>query len=219
MQFTFKFIHKKEFTEENFIISYCNLEAYKAIKSFQTWPEYRMLILGPEGSGKSHLAKIFAKEAGGEFISYDDGELNLKAKAWILEDIEQFGDENQLFHKINLAKEHSISLLITAEFLPRYNLKDLQSRINATATVIIKRPDDGLLRALLMRHFSDRQLVVSSDVMEYIFTRTERSFEYIKRLVENIDKLSLEQKREITAPLVKKVLEKYMPENLADESE
>lgn len=219
MQFTFKFIHKKEFTEENFIISYCNLEAYKAIKSFQTWPEYRMLILGSEGGGKSHLAKIFAKEAGGEFISYDDEELNLKAKAWILEDIEQFGDENQLFHKINLAKEHSIRLLITAEFLPRYNLKDLQSRINATAKVIIKRPDDGLLRALLMRHFSDRQLVVSSDVMEYIFTRTERSFEYIKRLVENIDKLSLEQKREITVPLVGKVLEKYMPENLADESE
>lgn len=219
MQLAFKFFHTKEFTEENFIISYCNLEAYKTIKNIEIWPERRMLIIGSEGSGKSHLTKIFAKESGAKLIDYNDEEPDLKASAWILEDIEQFEDENQLFHKINLAKEHSIGLLITAKLLPRYALKDLQSRINATAKVIIKRPDDGLLKALLIRHFSDRQLTVSSEVMEYIFTRTERSFEYIKRLVENIDKLSLEQKREITAPLVKKVLEKYMPENLADEAE
>ncbi len=218
MQYTLQFIYEKEFTEENFIISYCNLEAYKTIKNSDIWPEHRMLILGPEGSGKSHLAKIFAREGGG-FIEADNDEVNLEALSWIIEDIDQLNSEENLFHKINLAKENSINLLLTASYLPRYHLKDLQSRINATSKIIIKKPDDELLKALLIKHFSDRQLFASKEVMDYIFSRTERSFEYIKRLVENIDRLSLEQKREITVPLVKKVLENHMPENLADEPE
>lgn len=219
MQFTFQFFHEKEFTEENFLISYCNLEAYKTIKNHNLWPDNRILILGPEGGGKSHLAKIFAKETNGLFINLENEEYDLQANAWILEDIDYIVDEKQLFHIINVTKEYGIKLLLTATTLPRYSLKDLQSRIIATTKVIIKKPDDELLRTLLVRHFLDRQLTVAQEVMEYIFTRTERNFEYIKRLVENIDKLSLVQKREITTPLVRKVLERYMPENLADESE
>jgi chromosomal replication initiation ATPase DnaA len=216
MQFAFNFIHQKDFKEEDFIISYCNLEAYKSIKNCFNWPDKRLLLLGAEGSGKSHLAKIFASQLNASYLSLKDQEIE-ESTAWIMEDIDKLENEERLFHVINYAKENAITLLLTASTLPRFHLKDLQSRINATLKIVIKRPDDELLQALLLRHFMDRQLVVSQEVMDYIFTRSERSFEYIRRLVGNIDRLSLEEKRNVTVPLVRKVLEKYMPENLEDE--
>jgi len=113
--------------------------------------------------------------------------------------------------------EQSITLLLTASCMPQFSLRDLQSRINASNKVLIKKPDDQLLKSLLLKHFYERQLIVSKDVLDYIFTRAERSFAYIELLVTKIDELSLEEKRNITLPLVKKVIEIYLPDNVPDE--
>jgi chromosomal replication initiation ATPase DnaA len=218
MQYTLQFIGDKKLKEEDFILSYSNIDAYQHIKNYEYWPESRLILLGPEGSGKSHLAKIFIDEIDANLVDVNQEYEDLEASAWVIEDIENIVNETMLFHKINFAKEHSIKLLMTAETLPKYTLKDLQSRINASSKVIIKKPNDEILRALLFKHFAERQLKIHQEVIDYIFSRTERSFAYIERLVINIDKLSLEEKRNITVPLVKRVLEEYMPRNSIDET-
>ncbi len=204
----------------DFIIANSNLQAYRYIADPEAphhWPEQRLLLIGPEASGKSLLAQRFAQVSGAIYLHHKDALDIDNTSALIVEDICRFENENQLFHIINQSREEGVRLLLTAQYMPQYRLRDLNSRIRATSKVVIKSPDDALLREILNMQFQKRQLRVMPEVLEYILTRSERSYTYIQRLIYLLDTLSLEQKRNITVPLVREVLIEHLPQNIEDE--
>ncbi len=201
-----------DYLEHDYIVSLCNLEAYKAVQGEVVWPNNQLLIIGDESSGKTHLAKIWQEKVGATFLNDGDDFANYinKSSAFILEDIETVKSEEYLFHLINFVRNNSFSLLLTAKYLPDFLLADLKSRITAMHKILIKQPDDEMLKILLLKQFSDRQLRINNEVIEYILTRTERSFEFVAKLVNLIDQMSLSEKKGITVPMVKKVMSNSM---------
>lgn len=200
----------ESYNSEDFILSLSNLEAYKHITENTSWPLNRLIILGAQGSGKTHLSKVWQSITDASYIkSYTDltkaAEHNDK---FVLDDMDELISENELFEIINHCQNNSYELLLTAsELKDSYSLADLRSRINATKKVIIKQPDEETLKILLSKHLSNRQLNVPQEVIEYICNRAERSYEDIQKFAERLDLLSLEEKRNITIPFVKKTME------------
>lgn len=191
-----------------FIVSLSNMEAYNAIHNTDKWHHNRLIILGEEGSGKSNLAEIWRKNIDAVSIT------NLEMDQYfdidspiLLEDIEYVKNEQKLFHLINHCMQNRVPLLMTARSLPSFELKDLKSRINATHKVIIKNPDDELFSILITKYFTEHQLKVPQEVMDFLMTRLDRSYSNITTFLRELDKVSLSQKRNITVPLVKEVLD------------
>jgi chromosomal replication initiation ATPase DnaA len=207
-QLAFSFYTPIYYSECDYVLSCSNLEAYKCLSTSDKWPEGRLIIIGEEGSGKTHLANIWQQLKNAVFIN-ESSELSYnKGQNLICENIQNIQNEEFLFHLINFCKAQEAKLLLTAAKLDQYALPDLQSRINATSKILIRPPDDNLLRVILMKWFVDKQLLVAEEVIEFIIARVERSYSYIKGFMLNLDQLSLEEKRSITIPLVKKVLER-----------
>jgi len=208
LQKTFNFNQDNEYSSQDYIVSYCNLEAYRAIKNYDKWPLNRLLIIGEEGSGKTHLCSIWQSDTNAIVLNEEDiiSQLSTNTFAFIFENIEKVKDQEILFHVINFCTNNNRKLLLTCNFLPHFSLIDLKSRLNATYKILIKNPEDDFLKVILLKNFSDKQLKVGSEVIDYILIRAERSFSFIKKFVEAVDKLSLEYKRNITVPLVREVL-------------
>ncbi len=211
-QTLFNLEHKCDYTSDDYIVSLSNIEAYKAIHSEVAWLNNILLIIGEESSGKTHLARIWQEKCNAKFLDENEDfpPLANKFANYILEDIEQIKSEEYLFHLINFVRNNSFSLLLTARSLPTFLIPDLRSRINAIQKIIIKKPDDEIIRVLLLKQFSDRQLKINPEVIDYIVTRAERSYSFIAKLVSLIDRLSLAEKKNITIPVVKKALSDEM---------
>lgn len=201
------FQYKESYKKSDFIISLPNVNAYKAIEHNYSWPYNRLLIIGEKSSGKTHLAKIWQDKTNAVLINkYSDLKNVDLHSALILENIEN-QSENTILEVINLANEHSIPLLMTASIYPEIKINDLRSRINSTHKYFIKKPDLELLKVLLVKQFSDRQIKIQKDVTEYIVSNMKKSFSTLNDIVELIDKFSQIQKKKITKPLAKRVLE------------
>lgn len=210
-------------TEADFLTSPSNLAARDAMRAWQNWPDRRMVLTGPEGSGKSHLAQIWSAQTGAETaIACDMTEPRLmqliEAPAILIEDLDRVSDlpgpvqrqvETVLFHLYNLANERGIDLLFTGRRAPahwRIETPDLASRVLAMAHVRIAEPDDALLASILTKLFQDRQIHAGDDVIEYLLKRIERSFASAERIVERLDRAALAGQRRITRPLAAEVL-------------
>jgi len=205
-QYTFSLPLPPLFSEDNFLVSSCNREAWQWIHS---WPNWSALILyGPAGCGKSHLGNIWGERAKAQRISLPPG--GEVRGSWLIEDIERITDERALLHFFNSVKENGGSLLLTsactANQLP-FTLPDLTSRLMALPSAHIDQPGDDVLGATLRKQFTDRQMKVDDEVIAYMVPRVERSFAAAKGLVEQLDSLALAEHRNITIPLVKRILE------------
>lgn len=182
---------------EDFCVSASNREAFRWLGEPRGWPMPRTLLVGPPASGKTHLAAVFAAEHG----------------ATIIDDADRFADGEPLFHAWNAATA-TAPLLLTATKLPRdwaHKLPDLASRLAATPLVRIDDPDDALIAAVLEKRFADRGLRVGSDVTAYLVARIERSFAAVAATVAALDMLSLAERRDITVPLAREVLDGQLP--------
>ena len=188
-QSIFHFDAEHDYAPENFLVSSSNQLAYAAVTNFP-WQNYALNIHGPTGSGKTHLAHLAPEEV------------------FVLEDIDQNFNQTELFHLLNKTKEEGKFILLTSiEPLNKvFTLPDLVSRLSAINHVAIETPDNQLFYMLFARHFAARQLKVSDEVINYLVTRLDRSFEKALSIIDKIDKLSLQEKRNITIPLVKNVL-------------
>lgn len=207
-----------QYNTEDFIVSLCNLEAYKYVTEDISWPLGRLIILGEKGSGKTHLAKIWQSISGAQFIcSFSDLLNQQETNDKFIIDTFNISD-NELFDIINHCQNNSFELLITLNSVDNFKLNDLKSRINASKKILIKQPDLETLKILIFKHFSQRQLNISQDVVEYIASRFERSYCFIQELINEIDRLSLEEKRNITIPLIKKVIEDNFLKNASEEN-
>lgn len=208
--------HAESFAREDFLPGPSNQAALALIERWPDWPARAAALIGPEGSGKSHLAAMWAHSAGARFLAARAlGMTNLTSAlatgALVVEDLipGQF-DERALFHLINLAREEEAYLLLTAQTAPtgwRIALSDLVSRLRAIPAVMLSPPDDALLRAVLIKLFADRQLAVDESLIAYLTTRLERSFAAARAAVETLDGEALRRKRPVTRALAAEVLD------------
>jgi chromosomal replication initiation ATPase DnaA len=205
--------HRPALEREDFLISSSNADAVAFIESWPHWPAPVAMLLGPPGSGKSHLVEVWRKSSRADVIrGFASSVLPhiLRHGALAVEDLPGEGfEERELFHLINLAREMKASVLLTArEHHAKWGLRipDLVSRLNAIPVAEIREADDALLRGVLLKLFSDRQIMVDEALLSYLVTRLPRSLEAAGRAVVAIDRLALEQGSAVNRSFVARIL-------------
>lgn len=198
------------FGPDDFLVSPSNEEAYGLLERWPDWPSTMLHLIGPPGSGKSHLAAIWAQRAdapvlGAARVSDEVAAALADVPALVLEDIDQGQlQEGALFHLVNIARERRIPLLLTsAEPFERCDIRtpDLLSRLRLAPVAKIHPPDDALLKAVLVKLFVDRQLVVDTSVVDFLANRIERSLARAAEVVAALDREGLSRGRRITRPI------------------
>ncbi|MBL4926506.1 P-loop NTPase family protein [Fuscibacter oryzae] len=211
--------HGESYDRAGFFPSPANAGALAMIGDDAAWPGGKLLLVGPEGAGKTHLAHIWALNGGRIVASHDLPGLDLRSLGprVAVEDAELIGGnraaEEALFHLHNLilsAAQPSGRLLITARTAPRdwnLHLPDLLSRMQATAIARLAPPDDALLAAVLVKLFADRQISVPPNLIPYLVARMERSIAAARNLVAQLDRLALAEGRGVTRQLAAEILD------------
>ena len=214
-QLAFALPHAESLGRDDFLEGPANAAGLALVDSWPEWPNRIMLVVGPEGSGKSHLAAIWAEQAGARSISahaLDPAAVPgaLATGALVVEDLNSPDvDERALFHLLNLAREDEAFVLITARVPPstfQIELRDLRSRLRAVPTVSLLPPDDQLFRALIIKFCADRQLALDESVVSYLATRIERSYVAARWAVELLDTEALRLGRPVTRALAADLL-------------
>jgi len=202
-----------QFGAEDFLVSSCNADAYTLLEAWPEWPSRMLLLNGPAASGKSHLAAIWSARANARQISSCAlAQANLPALlnsgAVAVEDIDRNGlDEAALFHLLNLAGEKQACVLLTSRNANwTMQTPDLISRLRRFPVANISAPDDDLIRALLVKMFVDRQLVVDTALVAFLSARMERSFKAVRDTVAELDRETLARGKRLTRPLAAKIL-------------
>lgn len=202
----------------DFLIAPCNRDAVGWVDRWPNWPSPALFIFGPAGSGKSHLANIWCERSGADKFLIENLTFDLAANSYfekniLIDTLTPPFDELAFLHFFNALAERGRQLLIVAELPPArwtISLADLRSRLHAAPAVGIGMPDDGLVGAVMLKQFADRQLNVDPEVLTFLLARMERSFEAVGKLVAAIDEAALIEKRTITIPFAKKVLGQLM---------
>lgn len=206
-QLVFDLPHRQALELEDFLVSRSNAAAVALVDSWPGWSNASVLVQGPAGSGKSHLANVFRLKSGAARVEARDISDATVAQletdgALAVENIDQgIAADRTLFHLLNTARERKASLLLTSRAAPgeiEIALPDLRSRLRALPLVSIEAPDEQLLNAVLVKLFSDRQLSVEPHVVSYLALHIERSMDAARRVVEAADRLSLARQRRIT---------------------
>jgi chromosomal replication initiation ATPase DnaA len=214
-QLAFALPHAESLTRDNFLEGPANEAGLALVESWPDWPNRTMLLVGPEGSGKSHLAAIWAEQSGARSTSAHALSATavpgaLATGALVVEDLRPSDfDERALFHLMNLAREDEAFVLITSRLSPSafdVELRDLRSRLRAVPTVSLQPPDDQLFRALIVKFCADRQLAVDETVVSYLATRIERSYAAVRQAVELLDTEALRLGRPVTRALAAELM-------------
>jgi chromosomal replication initiation ATPase DnaA len=214
-QLAFALPHAESLTRDNFLEGAANEAALSLIESWPDWPNRIMLLVGPEGSGKSHLAAIWAELAGARSTSAHALTAEavpgaLATGALVIEDLKPSAfDERATFHLLNLAREDDASVLITARVPPsafEVELRDLKSRLRAVPVVSLLQPDDHLFRGLIVKFCADRQLSIDEAVVSYLTSRIERSYAAARHAVDLLDTEALRLGRPVTRALAAELL-------------
>jgi chromosomal replication initiation ATPase DnaA len=207
--------HREALGRADFLVAPANEAAVLWLDRWPQWPAPALVLAGPEGSGKTHLASVFAARAGAPILTPDDArkaplrDLVGACQAAIIDDAER-ADEETLLHLYNVMAEKKGHLLVLARRPPaqwRIALADLRSRLLAAPIAELLPPDDALLAALLVKLFADRQLLVPEEVVSYLVPRIERSFAAAAGAVATLDKAALAARRPITVPLARAALD------------
>lgn len=212
--------HRTAMGRDDFLIAPSNQDAVAWIDLWPEWPAPALILYGPVASGKSHLCAVWRERAKADVVNAHDlndtsvRDIAARGTPIVLDDADALigtvEGEKGLFHLYNIFKEEKRSLLITLCDAPvrrAFALPDLASRLRAAPAVAIREPDDQLLAAVLVKLFSDRQLRVGEDVISYILPRMDRSFEAARELVDLIDARTLAEKKPVSIPYVKTLLQ------------
>jgi chromosomal replication initiation ATPase DnaA len=215
-QLTFKFPFKTNYFEEDFYVSTNNFNAYKLIESWPNWTSRYVNIFGPTGCGKTHLANIFKKKINSFFIKASELNNNslslIKLKECLIIDDYKNNIENKLFYSI-LNQSYQINQYVIVNSLAPIKispvtLNDLRSRFDSFIDIGIELPTDDLIRVILTKNFSDKQVKIEAKLLEYVLKNIHRSYEDIFDLIDKVDSLSLSTGKSININLIKKVLKK-----------
>ena len=209
------------FSRADFLPSAANEAALSALDAPRDWPQGRMLLIGPEGAGKSHMAAFWAAENGARKVTAaglnPENSFHLVAEdgALVVDDADHSGyaagAEQALFHLWNLCGARNCLMLMTARTAPRdwgLALPDLRSRMDAVAQVKLGPPDEALLAAVLVKLFADRQLTVSAGLIDWLVLRMDRDMGLARRLVSGMDRMALSRKGPVTRKIAADLLDK-----------
>lgn len=197
--------HGTAYSRDDLVVSASNSQAAALVDRWPDWPAPVVVLAGPAGSGKTHLAEIWRQAA--DAVVVDAGKIAQSVAVFdgrpvLIDDIDgEAFDQQGLFHLINSVRGAGSHLLLTARRFPSAwgaTLPDLVSRLKAAATVEIHEPDDVLLASVITKLFADRQVEVEPHVVQYLVRRIERSLAAAMRVVERLDRMALEQKARIT---------------------
>ena len=214
-QLVFKFPFKTKYYEQDYYVSSNNFSAYRLIESWPDWPGKWVNIFGPKGCGKTHLSNILkkkinlvqildAKNIDNEIISKFE-----KLDCLIIDNYENNIDEKIFYSILNQSKQLD-SYVVMNSIFPigdiKFELKDLKSRAESFVNLGIELPTDDLLRVIISKSFSDKQIEINPKISEYIIKNIERSYEKVFKFIKEIDDLSLSSGKSININLIKKVL-------------
>jgi|SRR5579883_2768992 chromosomal replication initiation ATPase DnaA len=205
--------HAESYAREDFLSGPCNQDAVRLIDCWPDWPDNAVALIGPEGSGKTHLAMIWAAAAGARVISarsLNEAEIPaaLATGALVVEDAGTTSADRALFHLINLAREERASLLLTARTPPAtwpLSVPDLVSRLRALPLATLQAPDDVMLRAVIVKLAADRQLALDEAVVRYLSLHIERSFAAARAAVIALDNEALRRRRPVSRALAAEI--------------
>ena len=213
-QLTFKFPFKINYFEEDFYVSSNNFEAYKLIESWPKWSSRCINIFGPSGCGKTHLSNIFKKKINSFFIKATDLNDNslplIKLKECLIIDEYQNNIEEKLFYSVlnQCLQSNQYTIVNSVKPIKTFEVKlnDLKSRFDNFINIGIDLPTDDLIKVILIKGFSDRQVKIDTKLLEYILKNIHRSYVDIFDLIDKVDTLSLSTGKSININLIKKVL-------------
>lgn len=194
---------------DDFFVTPANAMALAMVEGWPNWAGGKLAIVGPAGSGKTHLAHVWASLSGATILQATDVVIAdvpaLAQSHVVVEDIPSIADspaaQDALFHIHNMVLAEGNTLLVTGTGEPKHwglTLPDLKSRMEGTTTAALSEPDDMLLTVLLAKLFADRQLTPSADTIPYLIKQMDRSYAGARKLVEDLDRASLAQKKPIT---------------------
>lgn len=219
-QLPFDFEHRPSLSGDDFLIAPSNQEAVAWLDKWPDWPTPLLILYGPPGCGKTHLSNIFMASA--EALQLTPAIIKDSSLANLLTSQQNFfidgGDvntfvnlnEESLFHLYNDLTIRGGHILITAESHPvnwKFRLADLSSRFKASTAIGIAMPDDDLIKAVLVKLFSDQQVRIEIGVIDYITRRMERSFDTARKFVMLANKLALAEKKSVNLVLARQVLD------------
>ena len=211
----------------DFLVTEANANATALIDDWTGWPSSKLVLTGPAGSGKTHLAHVWRDSSGATIVAASDLPAAdipaLAAGNVCVEDVTDISGqpdaEEALFHLHNLTLAQGHALLLTARTAPtrwQLGLPDLASRMNATTVVALQPPDDMLLTVVLAKLFADRQIVPAPNVLPYLVRRIPRSFDMAARLVNAIDDAALGTPKGVNRALARDILATLAPETDSD---
>tara|TARA_A100001015_G_C14855818_1_gene658295 strand:+ start:419 stop:1075 length:657 start_codon:yes stop_codon:yes gene_type:complete len=213
-QLVFKFPFKTTYFEKDFFVSANNFEAYKLIESYPKWPEKQINIFGPSGCGKTHLINILSKKL--KLLPVDakkfDEKVNNVVEKFdciVIENYRGNIKENLFYSFINQVLQNDKILIINSLIkIKNYkiDLIDLKSRLDSFLEIQINLPTDDLIRVIISKTFSDKQIDLSNKNLEFIVKNIERSYDKILKFTKDIDNISLSTGKSININLIKKVL-------------
>lgn len=215
-QLVFDLPHRAALGAEDFLVSDCNRAAVRLIDAWPSWQENVQLLVGPAASGKTHLVRVWQALSGAPMLAPTDLDISAidameEGAPLAVEDADRLAyDEKALFHLINLAREKRLFVLLTARAAPgRWTvaLPDLASRLAALPAVEIGAPDEALLRTVMLKQFTDRQLDIDPKLLEFLAVRIDRSLQAASAAVEAVDRAALAAGRKITRKLISDTLD------------
>ena len=183
-----------------------------AVRTLESWPDWRggaLALVGPPGSGKSHLAAIWRRRVGAACLDAGDADIQHHTGPLLIEDADAEAPEEMLFHLLNQASRPGGGLLLTSRQSPgrwTASLPDLRSRLNALPVAQLEEPDDTVLSAMLDKFFRERNIRAGEDVLGYLVRRIERSAESAMDVVARLDEAAYAQGRELSRNFASKVL-------------
>ncbi len=216
-QLIFKFPFSKKYYEQDFFVSNNNFSAYKLIEGWPTWPGKWLNVFGAPGSGKTHLAKILEKKI--EKIKLIDAkninneviiDLN-NLDCLIIDSFDNNIDEKILYSILNQSKQLNNYVLINSVISIKninFKLEDLKSRVNSFLYIGIELPSDELLKVIISKTLSDKQISINPKISDFIINNVERSYEKMFKFLKDVDELSLSTGKSININLIKKVLDR-----------
>lgn len=216
-QLTFDLPARAALGRDDFFVTPANALAMAMLDAWPDWPEGRLLITGPGGAGKSHLAAVWAARAEARILAAEtlrpEDIPDLVQGPIVIEDLERLplgAAEHALFHLLNLARAEGQSVLMSAACGARQlpiALPDLASRVQAVTSVAVDPPDEALLGAVLVKLFDDRQLQVSANLIPYLQARMERSFAAAQDIVARLDAEALRSRAPISRAMARRLLD------------